>query len=463
MADILAAGPWAGEPRAAKHQEAKHREDRLRQGHSQAMPTLPVALPRMPPAEAILPYLREIDASRIYSNHGPLARRLAARLANRLDIAAGGVATVVNATLGITLALQAVGASQGSLCLMPAWTFAATAHAAVQAGLVPYFLDVDRTSWAMEPAMVRQVLMRLPPGRMGAVLPVCPYGRPLDLAAWDAFEEETGIPVVVDAAAGFDALRSVGRAPVVVSMHATKGFGAGEGGFVASRREDVIRGVTRRANFGFLMDRSAQVPATNAKLSEYHAAVGLASFDAWPDTRAELAAAAASLTEALSGLPGLRPMDGWGTEWVGTTNVVEVEPTLAHLLGADPAGTIAVGLDRYGVDSRRWWGEGLHREVAFADFPRDPLPVTDALARTTLGLPFRIDPAPGDVSRIAQALQATLSDALDAGGPAAHAPAGDESTATRVSHCQLSPRVALEGTCSTRFPAAAPAGAGPHP
>ena len=420
MADILATGPAAGKSRVAARCDGAQRDganpNETAPDARYAARSLPVAVPRMPPAEAILPYLREIDAGRIYSNHGPLARRLEARLAERLDLAASGVATVVNATRGITLALQACGAAKGSFCLMPAWTFAATAHAAVAAGLVPYFLDVDRGSWAMEPAVARAALARLPAGRVGAVVPVAPYGRPLDLAAWDDFEAETGVPVVIDAAAGFDGLRRVGRAPVVVSMHATKGFGAGEGGFVASQREELIRGVTRRTNFGFLQDRSAQVPATNAKLSEYHAAVGLASFDAWPDTRAELAAAAAGLTEALSGLRGLRPMEGWGTEWVGTTNVIEVEPTLANLLGADPAGTIAAGLDRHGVDSRRWWGHGLHQEPAFADFPRDPLPATESLARTTLGLPFRVDPAPQDVARIARALQATLTDALDLGG-----------------------------------------------
>src|SRR4051812_17981308 len=38
-------------------------------------PTVPVARPHLPTADDVLPYLREIDASRWYSNDGPLKQR----------------------------------------------------------------------------------------------------------------------------------------------------------------------------------------------------------------------------------------------------------------------------------------------------------------------------------------------------------------------------------------------------
>ncbi len=45
---------------------------------------VPVARPMLPNADALLPYLREIDRGRRYANHGPLVRRFEARLAERL-------------------------------------------------------------------------------------------------------------------------------------------------------------------------------------------------------------------------------------------------------------------------------------------------------------------------------------------------------------------------------------------
>src|ERR1035441_1806628 len=190
---------------------------------------LPVMRPRLPSAAEILPYLQTIDEARWYSNYGPLVTRLEQQLARRLGMTAGGVVTTANATAGLTAALLARRAPAGSFCLMPSWTFAATAHAARAAGLIPWFHDVARSTWALDPGAVRQTLKHLA-GKVGAVIAVSPFGAPLEIAPWRDLEKQTGIPVVVDAAAAFD---TAGAAPIpqVVSLHATKILGAGEGGF----------------------------------------------------------------------------------------------------------------------------------------------------------------------------------------------------------------------------------------
>src|SRR3954454_6333087 len=107
------------------------------------MSFLPIMRPILPPAPALARYLNSIDASRIYSNFGPLAVSLEDRLANHYGLNEGTVATVANATLGLAIALAIQNPRPGTLCAMPAWTFIASAHAAVLAGLVPYFVDVD--------------------------------------------------------------------------------------------------------------------------------------------------------------------------------------------------------------------------------------------------------------------------------------------------------------------------------
>jgi len=108
--------------------------------------SIPVMRPVLPSADRLLPYLRRIDDSRWYSNFGPLTRELESRLAHRWRLAPGSVLSLSNATQGLTVALMAAGAARESLCLMPAWTFVASAHAAVQAGMVPYLVDVDADS-----------------------------------------------------------------------------------------------------------------------------------------------------------------------------------------------------------------------------------------------------------------------------------------------------------------------------
>src|SRR5947207_10784452 len=199
---------------------------------------IPIMRPKLPCAERLAPYLQQIDESRLYSNFGPLAVGLEQRLAAHFGIAGAAVTTVANATLGLTLALTAQGARPGTLCAIPAWTFIASAHAAMMAGLVPYFIDVDVASWALDADRIGDALAGAP-GPVGAVMPVAPFGARIDIAAWDRFRAHSGIPVVIDAAAGFDTLVP-GEVPAVVSLHATKVIGTGEGGFVISKDATLI-------------------------------------------------------------------------------------------------------------------------------------------------------------------------------------------------------------------------------
>ena len=71
------------------------------------LPPLPVARPLLPPAEAILPYMRRIDVARWYSNFGPLLTDFEGRLAERFAPGTE-VVTVANGTLALALTLTAM-------------------------------------------------------------------------------------------------------------------------------------------------------------------------------------------------------------------------------------------------------------------------------------------------------------------------------------------------------------------
>jgi dTDP-4-amino-4,6-dideoxygalactose transaminase len=350
-----------------------------------------VMRPKLPAAAAIARYIEKIDTARTYSNFGPLNTEMERRLEARYRVAEGCVSTIANATDGLALTLNALGAKPGSLCLMPAWTFIASAHAAFAAGLTPYFMDVDEASWALTPELVKARLSQIP-GEVGAVMPVAPFGYPLDGAAWDRFVEETGVPVVIDAAAGYDALKA-SRTPAVVSLHATKVLGVGEGGFVLSQDQELIKDVRRRSVFGFQQSRVAQIVASNAKLSEYHAAVGLAAMDEWDEIRADWMRVAGFYTRHLGTNPTISAQPGFGGDWIASTCVLRLSRAeTSELEGA---------LARAGVETRRWWGAGAHRHPPTEGLARDPLPVTEMLAESTLGVPFYRDLADAAAAQVA--------------------------------------------------------------
>lgn len=356
-----------------------------------------MARPRLPPMAALAPYIQRIDGARRYSNFGPLCQEFEARLSERFGLDPSGVTVISNATVGLSLALKAAGAVPGTLCVLPSWTFSASVHAAIDAGLTPYFADVDLDG-LLTPAIARAA-MKAAPGPVGAIMPVSVCGQPIDPAPWNALASEAGLPVVIDAAPGFDAAKP-GTGLSVVSLHATKVMGVGEGGFVMSSDAELLADVRLRANFGFLGSREAKVEATNAKLSEYAAALGLAGLDEWGPCRAAFQGVALRYRRNLADLPASLPR-GWGPDWISTTCVVGLD---------DPASLVPVldALHGASVETRAWWGHGMHLHRAFAGYPRLHLPNTEHLAATVLGLPFYIDMTDDEVDAVCGALREGL-------------------------------------------------------
>ena len=339
--------------------------------------SVPVARPRLPTADQIEPYLRRIDERRWYSNGGPLVQEFEARLAAHTGGGEAKVASVANATIGLTLALLAYELPANGLCMVPAWTFAASAHAIQLAGLIPWIVDVDAETWALEPFAAKEFL-RHAPGPVSAVIPVSPFGHPIDFASWNSFRDETGLAVVIDAAAMFDTIRAE-SVPAVVSLHATKVLGVGEGGFVISTDASFIQELQKRANFGFWDSREATVRSFNGKMSEYAAAIGLAALDSWNTIRTDFARVAAAYAEAFSNQPNAMVQDGFGERWVSSTAIVACEEA-----GAE---AVARELTAHQIGTRRWWGGGLHRHAAFKKFPVSQTRNTDRLVRSVIGLP----------------------------------------------------------------------------
>ena len=362
---------------------------------------IPLLRPSLPTVAQLEPYLREIDANRWYTNFGPLVTRLEGRLADHFDVSTTNLVLLANGTTALSASLLAVGAKSRKKCLLPAWTFVASAAAVWAADLVPHFVDVDAETWMPDPQAVRG---RSDLADVGAVMVVGPFGIPVDIAAWDAFWEETGIPVIVDAAACFDTIASVpaakpGRSLAMISLHATKVFGVGEGGLVISTDDAIIHRLRQVGNFGIWGSPGGQILGYNGKLSEYHAAVGLAALDGWPARRQTLVARTKRYLREFERVPQIRSLPRYGDGWVSAYCTIRVP-------GNAPA--IEDHLSYMGVEARRWWQDGVQAQTAYRRFPHDELPVTHRLASEALSLPFSHDISDAQITRVVDCLESAL-------------------------------------------------------
>lgn len=340
---------------------------------------IPLCRPLLPGAAKIAPYWERIDRNRYYSNTGPLALELEERLGRLFS---APCVSASSATSALTATLLALRLPKGSRVAVPSWTFSATPAAIVAAGHIPCFVDVDKDGKPKQ----------FSPAAKAAVI-VAPFGDPLDTVRWDRFSEKIKIPVIIDAAAGFDTFSTVcrpGKCPVVISTHATKVFGTGEGGFVTCQDSELLREVRRICNFGITEEREVRICGINAKMSEYHAAVGLAELDGWKEKRGRW-----------------MEVSKWYEDGFGPLGSESALST-CHLHVPSPAVDMLIStLARQGIQAGRA-RYGCHRLAAYAAFPSADLPVTEELMGKTVMLPMFVDMTKEQVQRVGMTVHEVL-------------------------------------------------------
>ena len=361
---------------------------------------IPVCRPLLPDVDRLSPYLRRIDSNRVYSNWGPLVTEFQTRLASHFGRPDGSVVSAASGTaalVGGILAVAGRATIERPLALIPAFTFVATALAAEACGYRPCFVDVNPDNWLLDADLLERHPML---DSSGVVIPVAAFGRGVDQQPWVRFQHKTGIPVLIDGGASFEAVtsapdRHLGAIPVTLSFHATKSFSTGEGGCVIA--EDAVRAasILTALNFGFFESRDCGSAAINGKMSEYHAAVGLAELDGWESKHEALlsvasayyhAFAAANLADRLTGPPSVASC----YSLFRCRTAEDAEERLSRLALAN-------------IETRRWYGFGAHRHSGFASLR--PLQCEHAvrIAGCTIGLPVASDLSPAAISRVARA------------------------------------------------------------
>jgi dTDP-4-amino-4,6-dideoxygalactose transaminase len=361
---------------------------------------IPVLRPLLPTAERLFPYLSRIDASRCYTNWGPLASELEQRLADRLGVDGHSVVSASSGTMALVGAILATAgrARDRPYAILPALTFVATAIAVEQCGYNVHLVDVAVDDWMLDVrSLDAHPLLR----ETGLVVPVSSYGRAVAHEPWRAFQRQTGIPIVIDGAASFETLIArpkglLSEIPVALSFHATKAFASGEGGCVITTDERLAESVTRSLNFGFYEDRESRSPSTNGKMSEYHAAVALAELDGWQTKHATLLRVADMYRKQMH--------EASLDDRLVTAPVVAACYVLYRGTDIHEVARVREALTSCKVGFRSWYGAGVHGQPHFHAVSRDSLEVTDRVAPLLIGLPVAPDLTAGDVARVVNAL-----------------------------------------------------------
>ncbi len=318
---------------------------------------------------------------------GPRAAELEERLAEYLE--AKHVLALSSGTAALHLSLVALGVGPGDEVITSPITWPATANVIVHCGATPVFVDVRDSDLNIDPEQAAGAVTE----KTKAILPVHLAGQPCDLEPlWDL-----GLPVVEDAAHALESAyrgRKLGGLSdaTCFSLYATKNLAAGEGGLVATNREDLAERLEdlriMRRSGGSLYDIA--VPGYKANLSDVLASIALVQFGKLERHRAIRERQFELYDAAVAGLDGIEPLARDPRDRHALhLYIVRVDPERAGGTRDDYGSALAEENIATSIHFLP-----VHRLSAYRDLHTPELPVAERAGAEVLSLP--LSPAHSD-------------------------------------------------------------------
>lgn len=326
-----------------------------------------------------------------------------------------------NATVGLHLAMLALGVGPGDLVVVPSTTFLSTANCVRMVGADVLFADVDPDSGLMTPDTLREAAARADSQHIAAVIPVHLRGAVADMPGIARVAEALGAAVVEDAAHAVGSVAPFGpvgncahSAMAVFSFHPVKTMTTGEGGMIATNDLDLAarlaalrsHAMTRPAGAAPWVYEAAEL-GFNYRLPDLNCALGLSQLEKLDGFVARRAALARRYDALLAPLAEKIALPAKGAEVAPPTHLYSVLIDFERL-----------GVSRAEVmDRLREAGIGtqvhyipVHTQPYYRGlYPGLDLPGAEAWYARTLSLPLFPGMADDDPDRVVEALLRVLA------------------------------------------------------
>jgi dTDP-4-amino-4,6-dideoxygalactose transaminase len=290
-----------------------------------------------------------------------------------------------NGTEALLLALCALGVGQGDEVITVSHTAVATVAAIEMSGARPVLIDVDSSSYTMNPELLEKVRTE----RTKAIVPVHLYGQPCDLEPTLDFARSYGIRVIEDCAQSHGAQyqgRRVGSwgDAGAFSFYPTKNLGClGDGGAVTTNDEGLYTRLLSLRQYGWDRSRVSQISGFNSRLDELQAAILRVKLAHLEQNNQKRKTIARYYDEALAGKDLVLPTSAPVKTHVYHQYVVRCPE-------ASYRNALAGFLVRKGIQTAVHYPTPVHLQPAYLKLLRAPnsLPVTEEICQTILSLPM---------------------------------------------------------------------------
>ncbi|MBP1467046.1 DegT/DnrJ/EryC1/StrS aminotransferase family protein [Candidatus Chloroploca sp. M-50] len=366
---------------------------------------IPVRIPWARPAFGEAEIASAVAA--LHSNWLTMGPRVAAFEQQLAALAGRRYAVAVSSgTAALDLALAALGIGPGDEVIVPAMAYIAAPNAVSYQGARLVLADVDPKTWTLDPA---DVVRRITPATR-AMLSLDYGGAPAHHEALTTLAEAHGLALVVDAAeslgACFKQRQTVAYGQVAItSFHMVKILTSIEGGMIFTDDQALAERVRLLRNQGEDPQQKYCHLAigNNYRLSDLHAAIGLAQIPQLEARLTERARLAARYQAHLAHLPIQLPclLPGATSTWflysVLVPNRDDVQAALASC----------------GIETRVSWPLPVHRQPCYqALVSCSRFPVAEHMAAHVLSLPLYVGMRDDEQDEVCAALEDALRTVL---------------------------------------------------
>jgi len=318
-------------------------------------------------------------------------------------------------TAGLHCCLHALGIGPGDEVITSSFSFVASANVILYTGATPVFADVDPLTFNMDPAAVEAAITP----RTKALLIVDIFGYPADIPALVEIAERHGLGIVEDACQSIDGdydgkkLGTFGH-PAVYGFYANKQLTTAEGGVILTDSDALYSELKSLTNQGRSDDGAWLVHSRlgfNYRLSDVHAAIGIAQLERLDWMQNARARIAARYQQYMAGTPGVTPMyEGpQRRSWFVYAPRLDADLDRNRIIGR---------LEAEGVSAKPYL-PCIHLQPYYREahgYGPGEFPVTEAISASTIALPFFCEITDDQIDRVCDALARAI-DAERAGTP----------------------------------------------
>ena len=212
---------------------------------------------------------------------------------------------VTNGTIALQMAIKAL-RLKGEIITTP-FTWVATVSAIQWEGCTPIFCDIDPETLNINPAKIESLITE----NTVAIMPVHVFGNPCDILAIEKIAKKCDLKVIYDAA---HAIGSTYNDKSILeygdisttSLHATKLINSCEGGGCITTNDRISEKLKRIRFFGHNKKREIVEEGFNGKMTEIHAALGLANLKYYKNVLRDRAKKYDFYKKHLSGISTIR-------------------------------------------------------------------------------------------------------------------------------------------------------------